>query len=108
MVGVEGSGASSGSDSPRIHSKDGAFAGAVGKKRRRMSSGVPSSMSPTLLSTSSLRSSDSVSIRTSGAATCERGCARGFHVPREMTEPSLSDGGGNARALLRGEGGADS
>ena len=82
-----------------IHSREGSLAGAVGKKRRRISSGVPSSRSSILPFSSE---------PTAGVGGSSRRRVGGFHWPIEIVGPSPADGAGNARAFLRGEGGADS
>lgn len=107
-AGTVGSG--SGVDS--IQARDGSPIGREGKKRRLMSSGVPSSGGPSGTTDDKVAE---VSLSGDVTSKCGRGAAGlvklgvgPFHWPRD-TALSSSDGEGrSASGFLRGDGGADS
>ncbi len=95
-----------------IQARDGSPAGKEGKKRRLMSSGVPSSRG-----LSGVTDDEAAEGSALGATTSDCGSealvgliepgAWPFHWPRD-TAMSSPDGGRSASGFLRGDGGADS
>ena len=96
--GFEGPASGCDESGPLIHASDGSLALAVGKNRRRISSGVPSSAFETF--------PFGLGIVWGGRE--DVGMRRPRNSPIDIVGPSSSEGGGKARGFLFGDGGADS
>ena len=96
--GFEGPASGCDESGPLIHASDGSLALAVGKKRRRMSSGVPSSAFKTFPFVLGIDLGGWVGV----------GMRRPRNSPIDIVGPSSSEGGGKARGFIFGDGGADS